>query len=1327
MADQHSNEGLSTGNVSGESSDSFVELKIKTLDSQIFSFHVDKSTPVLLFKEKIANEIGVPVGQQRLIFRGKVLKDEHLLSEYHVENGHTLHLVERQPAQSQPSSDTSSGETNGNNTNQGNDASAGIPRNRVGQISHSVVLGTFNVGDQGEGIVPDLTRVIGAVLNSFGVGGQPTTNGINSTQSSTSASQGNETDGAPSGGQNQAGNQTQSAQSFPGQTFQFSPQVMPISLTPAAMPVPSLNSPIPDALNTLSEFMNHMEAHSPNGYQLHSSTTNRGDQPRVELPSDARGLPTPEALSIVMRHAERLLSSHAIAALSHIAERLEQERNSPDPTVRGQIQTESVQVGLAMQHLGALLLELGRTILTLRMGHSPAESSVNAGPAVYISPSGPNPIMVQPFPLQTSSLFSGSHSPSNPPTLGPVGVGTAPRHINIHIHAGTALAPIISAVGNRTSNGEGVQGERGNNAGSGSMRVLPVRNVLAAAVPARPTGAVSSAAQSAPTDSSISSIVAEVNSRLRNFVSNMQGGNQVASGNGQPGNVAVSGAGDSSVALPADILQTEEQKSQPQHAEGSNNIMESGVSSKDVSTGTVECPPSSSGELLVKSEDPSGSVLRSGEDNAKAVPLGLGLGGLERKKRIKQTKSPVSTGDSGTTSSSLDQNLSVRTTGQQILQSLVSRSSSVNRVEHDASPSNPGVQSSRLSGGQGSDDQLDAANAVSQVLQSPALNGLLAGVSEQTGVGSPDVFRNMLQQLTQSPQIMNTVGQLAQQVDSQDIGNMFSGLGGGQGGGIDLSRMVQQMMPIVSQALSRGASAPPPFPAVEPQLQGQLDGRKSSAADKPCDRDFQDDIQQMAQRIEQSNSPDDVFHTVAENAVRVYGNGRNAEELLNELCGDEGLAKLLLSNAVLLKHLAFMEADAKPKKSGPRLCCICNQRRAVLKRPKTLEQICRECFYEVFEEEIHQVIVENQLFKPGDRIAIGASGGKDSTVLAYVLSELNRRHNYGLDLFLLSVDEGITGYRDDSLETVKRNELQYGLPLKIVSYKDLYGWTMDEIVKMIGLKNNCTFCGVFRRQALDRGAALLKVDKVATGHNADDIAETVLLNILRGDIASCQNLNKISTYAYFKKLDYFSTECIYSPNAYRGFAREFIKDLERIRPRAILDIITSGENFRISTSTKMPEQGTCERCGYISSQVTIAFTLPDTLDLRLLATGRGQTFPRCRFGVASGSVSLMASPDSATTGRNAGKSLGFISNAMKHRHNFIQFFAMTGILLLSVRSLGQKYRIHDLQEDTAALKQEQESLTDRMKNIKRGLLHEASLEPTGLFASRLRLLFGDDN
>ncbi|KAG2377451.1 hypothetical protein C9374_009362 [Naegleria lovaniensis] len=304
----------------------------------------------------------------------------------------------------------------------------------------------------------------------------------------------------------------------------------------------------------------------------------------------------------------------------------------------------------------------------------------------------------------------------------------------------------------------------------------------------------------------------------------------------------------------------------------------------------------------------------------------------------------------------------------------------------------------------------------------------------------------------------------------------------------------------------------------------------------------------------------------------------------------------------------------------PKLCVQCNSRNAALKRPKNGAMICRECFFELFENEIHETIVSNHLFKPGDKVAIAASGGKDSTVLAHVMKVLNDRHGYGLDLYLLSIDEGIKGYRDDSLETVKRNRDQYQIPLKILGYKELYGWSMDEIVQQIGLKNNCTFCGVFRRQALDRGCEQLRVDKMVTGHNADDIAETVLMNILRGDIGRLQRCVDIIThddggfniprakpfkytyqkeivlYAYFKKLDYFSTECSYSPNAYRGHARELIKDLEQLRPQTIIDIVKSAEQFRFhknetvhddeehESAMKKRTLTKCIRCGYISSQ-----------------------------------------------------------------------------------------------------------------------------------------------
>jgi cytoplasmic tRNA 2-thiolation protein 1 len=105
-------------------------------------------------------------------------------------------------------------------------------------------------------------------------------------------------------------------------------------------------------------------------------------------------------------------------------------------------------------------------------------------------------------------------------------------------------------------------------------------------------------------------------------------------------------------------------------------------------------------------------------------------------------------------------------------------------------------------------------------------------------------------------------------------------------------------------------------------------------------------------------------------------------------------------------------------------------------------------------------------------------------------------------------------------------------------------------------------------------------------------------------------------YAYFKKLDYFSTECIYSPDAYRGHARAFLKDLEAARPSAIIDIIHSGEAWAVKEEVKATQKAqrtpnsskmfaspidvlteTCKRCGYMSSnELCKACTLLEGLE-----------------------------------------------------------------------------------------------------------------------------------
>ena len=293
------------------------------------------------------------------------------------------------------------------------------------------------------------------------------------------------------------------------------------------------------------------------------------------------------------------------------------------------------------------------------------------------------------------------------------------------------------------------------------------------------------------------------------------------------------------------------------------------------------------------------------------------------------------------------------------------------------------------------------------------------------------------------------------------------------------------------------------------------------------------------------------------------------------------------------------------KAKNPKNCQYCHEAAAKLKRAKNGYRTCLACFYHHFEEEVHNTIVTEKLMEPGEHIVLAISGGKDSTVLIEVMTQLKKRHDYPVSFSLLAIDEGIVGYRDDSLVTVKNNSKHYKLPLIILGYKELFGRTMDEVVALTNIRCSCTYCGVFRRRALNIGSVKIKGDRLYTGHNADDMAETIMMNMLRGDafrLANCTESTsgtkndmmrckpfkftyekEIVLYAHYKKLEYFSTECTYAEEAFRGHLKELMKMLMSIRPGVIEDIIRNAEGLKLKKNTKVPLKKECKGCGCISS------------------------------------------------------------------------------------------------------------------------------------------------
>jgi len=99
-------------------------------------------------------------------------------------------------------------------------------------------------------------------------------------------------------------------------------------------------------------------------------------------------------------------------------------------------------------------------------------------------------------------------------------------------------------------------------------------------------------------------------------------------------------------------------------------------------------------------------------------------------------------------------------------------------------------------------------------------------------------------------------------------------------------------------------------------------------------------------------------------------------------------------------------------------CKRCKEK-PVITLPNNNISLCKSCFIKYFESKVRKTIRQYNLFEKGETIAVGVSGGKDSLTTLHVLNKIISKQRTTKLLGIL-IDEGIEGYRDESIVTAKK-------------------------------------------------------------------------------------------------------------------------------------------------------------------------------------------------------------------------------------------------------------------------------------------------------------------
>jgi cytoplasmic tRNA 2-thiolation protein 1 len=286
-------------------------------------------------------------------------------------------------------------------------------------------------------------------------------------------------------------------------------------------------------------------------------------------------------------------------------------------------------------------------------------------------------------------------------------------------------------------------------------------------------------------------------------------------------------------------------------------------------------------------------------------------------------------------------------------------------------------------------------------------------------------------------------------------------------------------------------------------------------------------------------------------------------------------------------------------------CARCGGR-SFYKRRYSGEVLCAACFRTSIVEKTRKTISRFRMLQPRERVGVAVSGGKDSLSLLRVLHTLSETKRY--ELVVLTVDEGVEGYREESIEHSAALTKELGLELVVVSYKELFGFDLDHALAWKDKReiSSCSMCGVFRRRALDEAAVKAGVGVIATAHNLDDYVQTFMMNLMHGGVERLGWTDpqvvdgdfplrrvkpfmeiyeeEVALYAHLSGLPFQSASCPYMHEGLRSEVRDYLNELESKHPGIKNVLLNSALSVASKLSvTKGPSPIPCTICGQPSS------------------------------------------------------------------------------------------------------------------------------------------------